>query len=119
MVNLLIVDDSFFMRQMLKNMLPKDKFVVVGEAKTGEEAVKRYKELKPDVVTMDITMPDMDGIEALKEIKKLDSQAKIVMVSAMGQKPMIKEALEVGALDFIIKPFDKEKALKILSSIKK
>ncbi len=117
MVNLLIVDDSFFMRQMLKNMLPKDKFVVVGEAKTGEEAIQKYQELRPDVVTMDITMPDMDGIESLKEIKKMDNNATVIMVSAMGQKPMIREALEAGATDFIIKPFDKEKALKILCSI--
>ena len=116
MTKLLVVDDSLFMRQMLKNVLPKDKFEVVGEANTGKEAISKYLELKPDLVTMDITMPDMDGIAAVKEIIKLNSEAKVVMCSAMGQKPMIKEALEAGAVDFIIKPFDKVKAVKILES---
>lgn len=117
MTKMLIVDDSLFMRQMLKNILPKDKFEVVGEASTGKEAIKKYKELNPDIVTMDITMPDMDGISAVREIKEINENAKVIMCSAMGQKPMIKEALEAGALDFIIKPFDKEKAIKIIESI--
>lgn len=117
MLKLLVVDDSLFMRQMLKNILPKDQFDVVGEASTGKEAIVKYKELKPDVVTMDITMPDMDGITAVKEIRKLQPDAKIIMCSAMGQKPMIKEALEAGAVDFIIKPFDKEKAIKIIEAV--
>lgn len=117
MTKILIVDDSLFMRQMLKNILPKDKFEIVGEAATGKEAIKKYKELNPDIVTMDITMPDMDGISAVREIKEINSDAKVIMCSAMGQKPMIKEALEAGALDFIIKPFDKEKAIKIIESI--
>ncbi len=117
MIKMLVVDDSLFMRQMLKNILPKDRFEVVGEASTGREALERYTELKPDLVTMDITMPDMDGIAAVKEILKLNSEAKIIMCSAMGQKPMIKEALEAGAKDFIIKPFDKDKAIKIIESV--
>jgi two-component system chemotaxis response regulator CheY len=117
MIRLLVVDDSLFMRQMLKNILPKDKYEIVGEASTGKEAIKKYKELNPELVTMDITMPDMDGITAVKEIKILNKEAKIIMCSAMGQKPMIKEALEAGALDFIIKPFEKEKALKIIESV--
>ena len=117
MTKILIVDDSLFMRQMLKNILPKDKFEIVGEASTGKEAIKKYKELDPDIITMDITMPDMDGISAVREIKEINKDAKVIMCSAMGQKPMIKEALEAGALDFIIKPFDKEKAIKIIESI--
>lgn len=117
MIKILVVDDSLFMRQMLKNILPKDKFEIVGEATTGREALEKYSTLNPDLVTMDITMPDMDGIAAVKEILKINSEAKIIMCSAMGQKPMIKEALEAGAKDFIIKPFDKEKAVKIIESI--
>lgn len=117
MLKLLVVDDSLFMRQMLKNILPKDQFEVVGEASTGKEAITKYKDLQPDIVTMDITMPDMDGITAVKEIKKMQSDAKIIMCSAMGQKPMIKEALEAGAVDFIIKPFDKDKAIKIIEAV--
>ncbi len=117
MLRLLVVDDSLFMRQMLKNILPKDKFEVVAEAATGKEALKKYLEFKPDIVTMDITMPDMDGITAVKEIKKVNPAAKVIMCSAMGQKPMIKEALEAGAVDFIIKPFDKDKAIKTIESI--
>jgi len=101
---------------MLKNVLPKDKFEVIGEANNGKEAVAKYIELKPDLVTMDITMPDMDGIAAVKEIIKINSEAKVIMCSAMGQKPMIKEALQAGAIDFIIKPFDRVKVLKILES---
>lgn len=117
MVKLLVVDDSLFMRQMLKDLLPKDKFEIIGEAATGEEAIEKYQELNPDVVTMDITMPDMDGIAAVKGIMAIDGDAKVIMCSAMGQKPMIKEALEAGAIDFIIKPFDKEKAIKIIEAV--
>ncbi len=117
MIKMLVVDDSLFMRQMLKNILPKDRFEVIGEASTGREAIERYNELNPDLVTMDITMPDMDGIAAVKEILKINSEAKVIMCSAMGQKPMIKEALEAGAKDFIIKPFDKDKAIKIIESV--
>ena len=105
------------MRQMSKNILPKDKFEVVGEGATGREAIEKYKEFSPDIVTMDITMPDMDGIAAVKEILKINKNAKVIMCSAMGQKPMIKEALEAGAKDFIIKPFDKDKAIKIIEAV--
>lgn len=117
MRSILIADDSMFMRQMLKELLPKDVFTVVGEASTGKEALGKYNELHPDVVTMDITMPDMDGITAVKKIMEINPSAKIVMVSAMGQKPMIKEALEAGAKDFIVKPFDREKIVSILSNL--
>ncbi|BDU50389.1 response regulator [Haliovirga abyssi] len=117
MIKLLVVDDSLFMRQMLKNILPRDKFEVVGEASTGKEAISKFKELEPDLITMDITMPDMDGITAVKEIRRISPEAKVIMCSAMGQKPMIREALEAGAIDFIIKPFDKDKAIKILEAM--
>lgn len=117
MKTILIADDSMFMRQMLKELLPKDMFTVVGEASTGKEALNKYNELNPDLVTMDITMPDMDGISAVRKIKEVNPNAKIVMVSAMGQKPMIKEALEAGAKDFIVKPFDREKIISILSNL--
>lgn len=117
MVTMMLVDDSLFMRQMLKNILPKERYQVIGEASTGKEALKKYKELNPDIVTMDITMPDMDGISAVREIIKVNKDAKVIMCSAMGQKPMIKEALEAGALDFIIKPFEKEKAIKIIDAV--
>ena len=117
MRSILIADDSMFMRQMLKELLPKDQFTVVGEASTGKEALAKYNELHPDLVTMDITMPDMDGITAVRKIIEISPKAKIVMVSAMGQKPMIKEALEAGAKDFIVKPFDREKIISILSNL--
>lgn len=117
MIKLLVVDDSLFMRQMLKNLLPKDKYEIIGDASTGREAVDKYKELNPDIVTMDITMPDMDGMTAVRKIVGEDPSAKIVMCSAMGQKPMVKEAIEAGAVDFIVKPFDKDKALKILERV--
>jgi len=117
MRSILIADDSMFMRQMLKELLPKDQFTVVGEASTGKEALAKYNELNPDLVTMDITMPDMDGITAVRKIIETSPKAKIVMVSAMGQKPMIKEALEAGAKDFIVKPFDREKIISILSNL--
>ena len=87
MKSILIADDSMFMRQMLKELLPRDKFFVIGEASTGKEAYEKYTQLKPDIVTMDITMPDMDGITAVRKIIELNPDAKIIMVSAMGQKP--------------------------------
>ena len=117
MKSILVADDSMFMRQMLKELLPKDSFQVVGEASTGKEAITKYNQLNPDLVTMDITMPDMDGISAVKKIIEINPKAKIVMVSAMGQKPMIKEALEAGAKDFIIKPFDREKIISVLNNL--
>ena len=117
MKSILIADDSLFMRQMLKELLPRDKFFVIGEASTGKEALAKYTELNPDVVTMDITMPDMDGIAAVKKIIELNDAAKIIMVSAMGQKPIVKEALENGAEDFIIKPFAQEKVIQTIKKI--
>ncbi|MDR1133070.1 MAG: response regulator [Synergistaceae bacterium] len=110
----LIVDDAAFMRMMLRDILAKNGFEVVGEADNGKTAVQMYNELKPDVVTMDITMPEMDGIAAVKEIKAADPAAKVVMVSAMGQQAMVIEAIRSGAADFIVKPFQPDRVLEAL-----
>jgi two-component system chemotaxis response regulator CheY len=110
----LIVDDAAFMRMMLRDILAKNGFEVVGEADNGKVAVQMYGELKPDVVTMDITMPEMDGIAAVKEIKAADPEAKVVMVSAMGQQAMVIEAIRSGAADFIVKPFQPDRVLEAL-----
>lgn len=113
----LITDDTAFMRMTLKNVIEKNGYSVVGEAADGEEAVALYQELKPDMVTMDITMPKMDGITAIKEIMKVDPDAKIIVCSAMGQKPMVIEALSAGAKDFLVKPFDAERVVESLRKI--
>jgi two-component system chemotaxis response regulator CheY len=110
----LIVDDAAFMRMMLRDILAKNGFEVAGEAENGKVAVQMYNELKPDVVTMDITMPEMDGIAAVKEIKANDPAAKVVMVSAMGQQAMVIEAIRSGAADFIVKPFQPDRVLEAL-----
>ena len=110
----LIVDDAAFMRMMLRDILAKNGFEVVGEADNGKVAVQMYNDLKPDVVTMDITMPEMDGIAAVKEIKAADPNAKVVMVSAMGQQAMVIEAIRSGAADFIVKPFQPDRVLEAL-----
>ena len=110
--SVLIVDDALFMRMMIKDILSKDGFEIVGEAENGVEAVKKYAELHPDIVTMDIVMPEMDGIEAVRNIIKIDPAAKVLMCSAMGQQPLVVEALEAGAKDFIIKPFQPAKVVE-------
>ena len=97
-VRVLVVDDAAFMRMMVKDILSKNGYEVVGEAENGMKALEKYQELKPDLVTMDITMPEMDGISAVKEIKKVDPNAKIVMCSAMGQQAMVIEAIQAGLL---------------------
>lgn len=106
MARILIVDDAKFMRITLTNILKKANHEIVGEAENGREAVRLYRELKPDLVTMDITMPEMSGLDAVKEIKKDFKEAKIIMCSAMGQQKMVVDAIEAGAKDFIVKPFD-------------
>ncbi|MBU5591116.1 response regulator [Clostridium sp. MSJ-4] len=116
MAKVLIVDDAAFMRMMIKDILEKNGFEVVGEASNGIKAIEIYKKEKPDVVTMDITMPDMDGIEAVKEIKAFDPAAKIIMCSAMGQQTMVMDAIRAGARDFIVKPFQAD---RVLEAIKK
>ena len=115
MKRILVVDDAAFMRLTIKTMLEKNGFEVVGEAENGRKAIEMYKMLKPDIVTMDITMPDMDGIEALGEIIKFDSKAKVIMLSAMGQEVKIREAVIIGAKGFIVKPFKEDYLLKALS----
>ena len=111
----LVVDDASFMRIMLKDILKKNGFDVVAEAENGKTAVESYRELKPDAVTMDITMPEMNGIDAVREIRSIDSEARIVMVSAMGQQPMVIEAIRAGAVDYIVKPFQPERVVQALS----
>ncbi len=114
MPSVLIVDDAAFMRMMLKDILSKNGYEVLGEAENGKVAVSWYEELKPDVVTMDITMTEMDGMTAVKEIKKASPDAKVVMVSAMGQQAMVIEAIQAGAADFIVKPFQPDRVLEAL-----
>lgn len=115
--NVLIVDDAAFMRMMLKDILEKGGFQVIGEAANGMEAVKQFIELKPDIVTMDITMPEMNGIDAVKAIKKIDPKAKIVMCSAMGQQAMVMESIQSGAQDFIVKPFQGDRVIEALNKV--
>ncbi len=109
---ILVVDDAAFMRMMIKNILVKNGYDVVGEAENGKVAIEMYKQLQPDLVTMDITMPDMDGIEGVKGIKAVDPHARIVMCSAMGQQGMVMEAIKAGAKDFIVKPFQQDRILQ-------
>jgi two-component system chemotaxis response regulator CheY len=113
---ILITDDALFMRVTLKNILSKQGYEVVGEAANGRESVEMYQSVKPDLVTMDITMPEMDGISAVREIKKIDADARIIMCTAMGQKNMVMDAVAAGAKDFIVKPFQPE---KVLDAVKK
>lgn len=113
---ILVVDDASFMRMMIKDILTKNGFTVVGEAENGLKAVEKYKELTPELVIMDITMPEMDGIQAVKEIKSINGDAKIVMCSAMGQQAMVIEAIQAGAKDFIVKPFQAD---RVVDAVKK
>lgn len=108
----LVVDDAAFMRMMIKDILSKNGFEVVGEAENGLKAVEKYQELRPDLTTMDITMPEMDGISAVKQIKQIDPAAKVIMCSAMGQQAMVIEAIQSGARDFIVKPFQPDRVLE-------
>jgi two-component system chemotaxis response regulator CheY len=119
MTKVLVVDDAAFMRMMLKDILIKNGFMVVGEASNGSEATLKYQELNPDVVTMDITMPEMDGISAVKEIIKIDPSAKIIMCSAMGQQAMVLEAIQAGARDFVVKPFQEDRVIDALTKVLK
>ena len=114
---ILIVDDAAFMRMMIKDILSKNGYDVVGEAENGLKAVEKYEELKPDLVLMDITMPEMDGIQAVKTIKSSHGDAKIVMCSAMGQQAMVIEAIQAGAKDFIVKPFQADRVLEAVKKV--
>lgn len=117
MAKVLIVDDAAFMRMMLKDILNKNGLEVVGEAVNGADAIEKYRELQPDIVTMDITMPDMDGITSVKEIRSFHPQAKIIMCSAMGQQPMVLEAIQAGAKDFIVKPFQADRVIDSINKV--
>lgn len=117
MKRVLVVDDAVFMRKTISGALLEAGFEVAGEAKTGVEAVKKYKELNPDVVTMDITMPDMDGINAIKKIKEYDPNCYIIVISAMGQDDMVKEALVAGAKNFLVKPLKMETIVDTLKRV--
>ncbi|NMA84748.1 MAG: response regulator [Epulopiscium sp.] len=115
--SVLVVDDAAFMRMMIKDILTKNGYQVVGEAENGLKAVEKYIELKPDLVIMDITMPEMDGIEAVKNIKKNNNAANIIMCSAMGQQAMVIESIQAGAKDFIVKPFQAERVIEAVSKV--
>lgn len=114
---ILIVDDAAFMRMMLKDILSKNGYEVAGEAENGQKAIEKYRELTPDLVIMDITMPEVDGIEAVKKIKAEDPSAKVVMCSAMGQQAMVIEAIQAGARDFIVKPFQADRVLEAVKKV--
>jgi len=109
---ILVVDDAAFMRMIIKDILVKNGYEVCAEAEDGLKAIEKYISTRPDLVMMDITMPNMDGIQALKEIKKLDKNAKIVICSAMGQQAMVIESIQAGALDFVVKPFQADRVIR-------
>jgi len=115
--SVLIVDDAMFMRYTLRKILEKNGFMVVGEAENGLLGVQKYGELLPDIVTMDITMPELNGIGAVQLIKQINPRAKIVMISAMGQEQLVREAILAGASNFLVKPFSEERFIEVLNSI--
>lgn len=114
---ILIVDDAAFMRMMIKDILEKNGYEVVGEAENGLRAVEKFKEAEPDLVIMDITMPELSGIDAVKKIMEVDDSAKIIMCSAMGQQAMVIESIQAGAKDFIVKPFQAERVIDAVKKI--
>ncbi|MBQ8982870.1 MAG: response regulator [Lachnospiraceae bacterium] len=115
--NILICDDAAFMRMMIKDILTKNGYNVVAEAENGAKAVEKYQETKPDLVLMDITMPEMDGIQALKKIKSMDPNASVIMCSAMGQQAMVIESIQSGARDFIVKPFQPDRVIEAVKKV--
>jgi two-component system chemotaxis response regulator CheY len=114
---ILVVDDAAFMRMMIKDVLTKNGYEILGEAENGQKAIEKFKELNPDLVIMDITMPEVDGIQAVKEIKKIDANAKIIMCSAMGQQAMVIESIQAGARDFIVKPFQADRVVEAVKKV--
>lgn len=120
MAKVLIVDDALFMRRMLSDILKKEGIEVCGEAENGKEAIEKFQQLKPDLVTMDIVMPKMDeidGVAAVREIMKIDPQSKIIMVSAMGQHSLVVEAIQAGAKDFVTKPFQPSRVIEAIKRV--
>ena len=113
----LVCDDAIFMRTMISDILTQAGFEIVGEAESGSQAVEKYRALKPDLVTMDIVMPDMGGIEAVREICRTDPEAKILMCSAMGQQALVVEAIQAGAKDFVVKPFQPSRVLEAVQRV--
>lgn len=113
----LICDDAIFMRTMIADILTNAGYEVVGEAESGLQAVEKYKQLRPDLVTMDIVMPDMGGIEAVREITRFDPAAKVLMCSAMGQQALVVEAIQAGAKDFVVKPFQPARVLEAVQRV--
>ena len=113
----LVCDDAIFMRTMISDILSQAGFEIVGEAESGVQAVEKYRQLKPDLVTMDIVMPDMGGIEAVREICNSDPEAKILMCSAMGQQALVVEAIQAGAKDFVVKPFQPSRVLEAVQRV--
>jgi two-component system chemotaxis response regulator CheY len=117
-MRVLITDDAAFMRMMLKDILTKNGHEVVGEASNGLEMLSKYEETQPDIVTLDITMPEMDGLTAIKELRKKHPDANVIMCSAMGQQSMVIDAIQSGAKDFIVKPFQAERVIECLEKFK-
>lgn len=117
MYKIMVVDDAGFMRKMVQTHLTKAGYTDFVESEDGQKAVEQYKEIKPDLVIMDITMPNMDGIEALRHIKAFDPDSKVVMCSAMGQEAMVMEAIKLGALDFIVKPFKADRIIQTVNKV--
>lgn len=117
MRRVLIVDDAAFMRISIRNIISKNGYEIAGEAGNGNEAVQKYMELRPDIVTMDITMPEVNGLEALKQIRQIEPSAVVVMVSALGQESMVRDAVMAGAKGFVVKPFKEETIMAALSKL--
>lgn len=117
MAAVLVVDDTLFMRASIRQMLEANGHSVAGEAANGVEAIEKYAAVKPDVILMDITMPDMDGLEALKRIKEIDPKAKVIMCTAMGQQVMVAKAVELGAQQFIVKPFQPDRLMAAIDTV--
>ena len=117
MKTVLIVDDSSIMRKILKNIVTKNGYEVVGEASNGEIGVKKYRDLRPDIVTMDFVMDEMNGLEALKSIVSINPDANVVMVSSMGQEVIVRDAIILGARNFLLKPFDEKQVIEAFDKL--
>ena len=116
-LRVLIVDDAIFMRKMISDILVENGMEIVGEADTGAKAVEKYMELRPDLVTMDIIMPEMNGIDAVRKIMEFDAKTRIVMCSALGQQALVQEAIAAGAKDFLIKPFNAARVVEVIAKV--